>query len=310
MPLDPQAAKLLELLKMLGLPPVEMLSPIAARAQVAPVRGVPQPVFRVADRQIPGSAGPLPVRVYWPEPRQTQDAPPPVVVFFHGGGWVLCNLETHDAACRGLANAAECVVVAVDYRLAPEHKFPAAVEDAFAATKWVTEHAAELGVDPLRVVVAGDSAGGNLAAAVCLMAKELGGCRPAYQVLIYPVTNYAFETASYRDNAEGYMLTRSAMIWFWDQYLARPEDGSHPYASPLRAADLSGLPPALVLTAEYDPLRDEGEAYAARLQAAGVAVQTRRYDGMIHGFLRRGDVFDRAHEMLQEIGQVLRNAFS
>jgi acetyl esterase len=310
MPLDPQAAKLLELLKMLGLPPVEMLSPIAARAQVAPVRGVPQPVFRVADRQISGSAGPLPVRVYWPEPSQTQDAPPPVVVFFHGGGWVLCNLETHDAACRGLANAAECVVVAVDYRLAPEHKFPAAVEDAFAATKWVTEHAAELGVDPLRVVVAGDSAGGNLAAAVCLMAKELGGCRPAYQVLIYPVTNYAFETASYRDNAEGYMLTRSAMIWFWDQYLARPEDGSHPYASPLRAADLSGLPPALVLTAEYDPLRDEGEAYAARLQAAGVAVQTRRYDGMIHGFLRRGDVFDRAHEMLQEIGQVLRNAFS
>jgi acetyl esterase len=310
MPLDPQAAKLLELLKMLGLPPVEMLSPIAARAQVAPVRGVPQPVFRVADRQIPGSAGPLPVRVYWPEPSQTQDAPPPVVVFFHGGGWVLCNLETHDAACRGLANAAECVVVAVDYRLAPEHKFPAAVEDAFAATKWVTEHAAELGVDPLRVVVAGDSAGGNLAAAVCLMAKELGGCRPAYQVLIYPVTNYAFETASYRDNAEGYMLTRSAMIWFWDQYLARPEDGSHPYASPLRAADLSGLPPALVLTAEYDPLRDEGEAYAVRLQAAGVAVQTRRYDGMIHGFLRRGDVFDRAHEMLQEIGQVLRNAFS
>jgi acetyl esterase len=308
MPLHPQAVAFLELLAELRVPPVEKLTPARARAQVAPVPGPHRPVGRIEDREIPGPAGPLSLRIYWPSAAEGNGRPRPVIVFLHGGGWVLCNLDSHDAACRGLTNATDCVVVSVDYRLAPEHKFPAALQDSFAATQWVSEHAAELGADPSRLVVAGDSAGGNLAASVCLMAKDLGSFRPAYQVLIYPVADHAFETASYRDFAEGYMLTRSAMMWFWDQYLARPEDGSHPYASPLRSPDLSGLPPALVLTAEYDPLRDEGEAYAARLKEAGVKVTSYRYNGMIHGFLRRIDVFDEAERLLRDVGQALRAA--
>ena len=207
---------------------------------------------------IPGPDGPLGVRIYAPDAA----APLPVLVYFHGGGWVLGNLDTSDAQCRSLTNAIGCVTVSVDYRLAPEARFPAAVEDCYAATRWVADNASELGCDSKRVAVGGTSAGANLAAVVPLMARDRGHPSLAYQVLVYPITDGSMDTSSYRENAEGYFLTAGAMAWFWKHYINDDRDRSHPYAAPLNAADLSGLPPALVITAEYDPLRDEGEAYA------------------------------------------------
>ena len=202
------------------------------------------------------------------------------MVFFHGSGFVLCSLDTHDGMCRNLCAGTGCVVVSVDYRLAPEAKFPAAPDDCLAATRWAVANAAALGADPGRVFVAGDSAGGNLAAVTALRIRDEGGPRLLGQLLIYPVTDY-YEpgTPSMIENAEGYGLTRAGMIWFWNHYLAAPSDGANPHASPFRAADLSGLPPALVVTAEYDPLRDEGEYYADRLRQAGVPTQMKRWDG-------------------------------
>lgn len=265
----------------------------------------PPAVAHVEDRTVPGPGGPIPVRLYTPDVAR----PCPVLVFFHGGGWVLGDLETHDVPCRELANAAGCMVIAVDYRLAPEHKFPAASEDAFAATKWVAENAESISVDPKRIAVGGDSAGGNLAAAVALMAKDRGGPALAYQLLVYPITNHAFGSDSYVENADGYGLSRDGMKWFWEQFLASAADGAHPYASPLLAPELRGLPPALVITAEYDPLRDEGEAYAERLRQAGVTVKCSRYDGMIHGFFR-SPVLDPARTGIREAAAALRAAFA
>jgi acetyl esterase len=224
------------------------------------------------------------VRIYKPEGRP----PLPALVYFHGGGWVIGSLETHDGACRELANRIGCAVVSVDYRLAPESRYPAAAEDCYAATQWVAENAKALGVDAKRIAIGGDSAGGNLAAVVALMARDRGGPALRHQLLIYPVTDADFERASYRENAEGYLLTTKAMAWFWGHYvpeLAQRQDG---YAAPLRAKDLAGLPPAFVLTAEFDPLRDEGEAYAKRLAQAGVPTRLQRYDGAIHGFFAMG----------------------
>jgi acetyl esterase len=202
------------------------------------------------------------------------------------------------------------MVVSVDYRLAPEHKYPAAVDDAYAATEWVFARAQAIGADRRRVAVGGDSAGGNLAAAVSLMARDRAQFRPAFQVLIYPILDYDLNTASYRENGDGYLLTRDTMRWFWECYLSREEEGREPYASPLRAEDLRGLPPALVITAEYDPLRDEGEAYAGRLREAGVPVTLSRYDGMIHAFFRRTALFDKAKAAMREVGDALRQAFA
>jgi acetyl esterase len=264
--------------------------------------GEPQPVARVKDHRVPGQGGEIPLRLYHPG----GDEPLPAVVFFHGGGWVVGNIETHDGYCRALAHAAGVIVASVDYRLAPEHPFPAGVEDAYAATCWVAKHASQLGADPKRLVVAGDSAGGNLAAAVALMARDRGGPTLALQLLIYPITDCNFETPSYRDNAEGYFLTRETMIWFWKHYLPSEADRRQAYASPLRAASLRGLPPALVLTAEYDPLRDEGEAYAQRLTDAGVSTKLIRYDGMIHGFVRRLRIFQAARTALHDVAAALR----
>jgi acetyl esterase len=198
----------------------------------------------------------------------------------------------------------------VDYRLAPEHKYPTAVEDAFAATGWIAREGGRLGIDARRLAEGGDSEGGNLAAAVSLLAKERGGPELALQILVYPVTRHGFDTGSYRQHAEGYLLTRSAMRWFWDHYLARPEQGEEPCASPLLARSLEGLPPALVITAEYDPLCDEGEAYAARLREAGVPVTVTRYPGMIHGFLRMLNLVDKARAARDEAASALRKAFA
>jgi acetyl esterase len=313
MPLDPLADKFLKQLAALNLPDIHQGTPQQGREMMLagiPGLGPPEPVAKVEDRRVPGPLGEIPLRLYWP----AGGSSPGAIVFFHGGGWVLGDLATHDHLCRVLANAAGCLVAAVDYRLAPEHKFPAAPEDAFAATAWVQANAASLGIDTRsgdgpRIAVVGDSAGGNLAAVVSLMCRDRGEPSPALQVLVYAATDYNVETPSYRACGQGYMLTRDDMRWFWRQYLAHEEDGYHPYASPLRCDDLTGLPRALVMTAEFDPLRDEGEAYAARLQAAGVPTRLVRYDGMIHGFLRRLTTFPVAKAAVAEIAREVRSAF-
>jgi len=227
------------------------------------------------------------VRVY----RPAGDAAKPVIVYYHGGGWVLGSLETHDGTCRRLADGADAVVVSVDYRMGPEDRFPAAVDDSYAALTWVAANAAEIGADPARLVVAGDSAGGNLAAVMSQRARE-DGPAIAFQLLIYPVTDHEFTSVSMEENAVGYYLTRDAMRWFYDHYLEDPSQGDDPRVSPLRAADLSGLPPAFVLTAQYDPLRDQGIAYADALREAGNVVEMTMYEGLFHGFFSMFDLID------------------
>ena len=310
MPLDPQARLVIEQMAAAGIQPAHRLSVEGARAaleaRAALQAAAAEPVARIEERTLPGPGGPLRLRLYYP----TEAGPLPVVVYFHGGGWIRGSLETHDNVARGLANAAECLIASVDYRLAPEAKFPAQVEDAYAVTEWVARNAAEIGADPARLAVGGDSAGGNLAAAVCLMARERGGPPISFQLLVYPVMDYRFDTPSYRENAEGYVLYKADMEYYWRHYLADERDGSNPLASPLRAESLSGLPPALVITAEMDPLRDEGEAYAARLKQAGVSATCTRYDGMIHGFFGMGAVVDKGRQAIREAGRELREAFA
>ena len=266
-----------------------------------------EPVARVEDWMIPGSGLGIPARVYTPSGKV---GPHPILVFFHGGGWVFGTLETHGDICRTLCHRSGSLVVSVDYRRAPEHRFPTALEDCCAAVRWCAGHAAEIGGDPTRLAVAGDSAGGNLAAAVALRVRDEGGPTLALQVLIYPVTNCAFDTASYHQYASGYGLTRDMMRYFWKSYLSRPADANHPAASPLQAADLTGLPPALVLTAQYDVLRDEGEAYAARLAQAAVPVRCTRYLEMNHGFVQLGALCEPALQGLMEIAESVRTSFA
>jgi len=307
MPLDPQAKAVLEQMAALGDPPLGTLSPEETRRAMADRRAAMppgEPVAKTEDRGVPGPVGEIPVRIYTPE----GSGPFPVLVYFHGGGWVIGDIESHDASVRALTNRSGCVVVSVDYRLAPEHKFPAAAEDCFAATQWAAAHAAEFHGDASRLAVGGDSAGGNLAAVVSLLAKERGGPRIALQLLVYPVTDYNFDRPSYVENAEGYLLTRDSMVWFWNHYLNSPDEGKNPVASPIQASDLRGLPPALVITAEYDPLRDEGEAYAKRLEEAGVQVVCTRYDGMIHGFFGMHLMIDKARQALDQAATALRTA--
>ena len=282
MPVDPQIQALLDMGT--GVPATNTLSVAAARTQYEARIALMAPaadIATVTERTVQGSGGDLKLRVY----RPLGQGPFPLLVFFHGSGFVLCSLDTHDGMCRNLCAGAQCVVVSVDYRLAPEHKFPAGLDDCVFATSWVSEHAAELGGDAGRIIVGGDSAGGNLAAATALRIRDEGGPPLLGQLLIYPVTDYHTPgTPSYSENADGYGLTRDTMVWFWDHYLSDPAQAAEPYASPLRARDLSGLPPALVVTAEYDPLCDEGEYYAAKLRTAGTAATTSRWDGMNHGF--------------------------
>lgn len=305
MSLDPQAKQLLDSLAQTDLPAINTLSPTEARQQMLNATaglGKPEAVDSLEDRRIPGSGGEIPLRIYKPSGERL-----PIVVYFHGGGWVLGGIETHDGYCRALANASRSMVVSVDYRLAPEHKYPAAAEDAYEATRWVSEHAVALGGRPDSLAVVGDSAGGNLAAAVTLMARDRGGPKINCQVLIYPITDHDFNTASYQEFANGYLLTRDAMIWFWDLYCEAETDRAHRYLSPLRAKNLQGLPPTLLITAGHDPLRDEGEAYAHKLRQAGVSVTLTRYEGMLHGFTRRFDILDKAHEALQQVAAAISN---
>lgn len=299
--LHPEAKVFLDQRAALGVRPVADLTVEAARAQavrVAVATGPGEAVAHVEDRLLPGPFGDIPVRIYLP----ARQGPFPLLVYFHGGGWVVGNLETVDVFCRSMTNLARCAVVSVNYRHAPEHKFPIPVEDAYAATQWIATHAAALSGDSARLAVAGTSAGGTQAAVVALMARDRGGPAIAYQLLIVPVTDHNFETASYHENAEGYGLTAEAMRWYWKHYLRNETDGADPYASPIRAGNLRGLPPALVVTAELDPLRDEGAAYAARLRADDVPVTFRQYDGMIHAYL--------GPQANAEIAEMLRRALS
>jgi len=309
MDLRPEIKALLDQVARSGRPPLHRQSVDQARAfhaEDAPaLNGRPAPVAAVADRVVPGPAGGLGVRVYTPE----GEAPFPIVVFFHGGGWVVGTLDTYDPLCRALAAAVPAVVVSVDYRLAPEHRWPAAVEDAYAATLWASRSAAELGGAQHRLAVAGDSAGGNLAAVVALGARDRGGPPIAFQLLVYPALDAAADTASWREYAEGFYLTAAGMRWYWDHYLGGA-DGRAPDASPLRAAFFGGLPPALVLVADHDVLRDEGEAYAARLAEAGVAATVSRQPGVVHGFLRWRAVTGAADAALQEAAAALRTALA
>ncbi len=307
MPLNPQAQAMIDL--MAG------NEPDPSRLSIDEMRAMPiaalthePPVGTVENRTLSLNGAAIPVRIYTPN----TNGPHALMVYFHGGGFVLCGLDTHDSTCRTLCNGTGAVVVSVDYRLAPEHKYPAAAEDCYAATLWAAEHASELGADAQRMVVAGDSAGGNLAAVVALMARDRLGSDNAplnicYQVLIYPATDCNFETASYRDNAEGYFLSASVMRWFWEQYLPDESAAAQSYACPLKA-DLAGLPPALVITAEYDPLRDEGEAYAQQLLAAGVRTELIRYSGQIHGFVGMADAIDDGARALATIADKTRQA--
>jgi acetyl esterase len=310
MPLDPQMQAIRDRLERDNVPNLCTLPIAEARvADLAAAQagaGQAEPVGDVADRTIDGPAGPLTVRIYWP----AGHGPWPVLVYFFGGGWSLGTLDTCDGVCRALTNAAGCVTVAVSYRLAPEHKFPAAVEDCYAGASWVAAHGGDLGVDTARLAVGGDSSGGNLAAAVALLARDRGGPAITHQLLVYPNTDYLADGESVRAGTDPHLFNVRAVEWYWGMYLASPADGANPLASPLRAADLSGLPPATVITAEYDPLRDEGEEYAERLKQAGVAVELTRYDGMAHGFFTMIGVLDRAREAIRYAAGRLRDSLA
>jgi acetyl esterase len=309
--LDMPTQLLLKLMSLNGFPATEDLTVAEARAlyrERAHVLGPPRrAMHEVVDRLIDGPRGPIPVRVY----RASANIDPlPVLVYYHGGGWVIGDLETHDGVCRQLAVDVGCIIVAVDYRRAPEHKFPAAADDAVAAFRWVAEHAAELGGDAARIAVAGDSAGGNLAAVVAQGARDSGGPQPCYQVLIYPVTDLRAESRSYETFADGFILTRDLMHWFRAHYLSSEKERTDPRASPLLASDLSRLPPAFIMTAGFDPLRDEGRAYAERLREAGNSVTYRCYDGLIHGFISFTGGVVAARHAVGHAADALRRAFS
>lgn len=305
----PQVAALLERVARSGLPPYHTVTPFVARRLYRDTRAAvsPRPP-EVAEARLLIADGPLAMRAYRPAGAGKEERLP-ALLFFHGGGWTIGDLDTHDVVCRQLANGARCAVFSVDYRLAPEHPFPAAVDDCIAATDYVHKNAAALGVDAGRIAVGGDSAGGNLAAVVSIHARDSGGPPIAFQLLIYPATDQRGGYPSLQRNGQGYLLTRDSMDFFRGCYLPNRADWSDWRASPLLAKDLSRLPPALVLTAGFDPLVDEGKAYAERLRREGVEVQYREYEDMVHGFALLGGVVDRANAAVAECAAALKRAF-
>ena len=309
--LHPQIVQVLDAMARAELKPIEAMTPTQARAQMEATarsrKAEPLPVARTEERTIPGPGGQIRLRLYWPNVA----APVPAIVYYHGGGHVIGSLDTHDLVARNLCAGAGAVVASVDYRMGPEHKFPAAVDDAFAALAWVHANAASLGADPDRLGVHGDSAGANLAAVVALLARDAGGPMLRLQSLVYPVADYTLSGASYSKYAQGYgVLTRDAMIWFRDHYLRSAADAEDWRASPLKASRLAGVAPALIITAECDVLHDDGERYAAALRQAGVAVEYREYAGMIHGFLGMVPVVDDALNAQRQVWAAFRRAFA
>ncbi len=306
MPMDPQAQVVLDLVNATGFGDISEMEPTAVRELMASL-SAPSTVHvdRVEDRTIPGPGGEIPVRIYAP----AAPGPLPVLVWYHGGGWVIGSLETHDGICREIVDATGCMVVSVDYRLAPEHRFPAGVDDAYSAACWVSDHAAEIGADASRIAVGGDSAGGHLAAVTAMLARERGTPPLVFQLLVYPALEHEFSRPSMIENAKGYMLTADGMRWFYRHTLNDPSEGDDPRVSPIRAERLADLPPAFVITAEFDPLRDQGIAYAEALAAAGVPVTSTTYDGVFHGFFNMSAMIDRAKVALDDAVVALRTAF-
>jgi acetyl esterase len=300
--LSPKARAIVD--QVAALPQLPTLTPVEARGRPYPLEAAPEAVGSVTARSIPGPAGPIAVRIYRPK-----DALRAALVYFHGGGWVVGSLESADASCRALTNRSRCVVISIDYRLAPETKFPGAVDDAYAATKWVADNATELRIDPTRIAVGGASAGGNLAAAVALVARDRGAPKIAFQLLTVPVTELSARAPSYSEFAEGYGLSRADMEWYGRHYVRTDADADDPRASVVRA-DLHDLPPAFVITAECDPLRDDGEAYAEKLRKLGIAARYKRYPGMFHGFMSFPNVLPEAAEAVEDAGKALREALS
>ena len=304
-PLDPQLQAMRDQRERDNVPPLYAMSLAEARAaDLASIResgGEPEPVHEVANLKIPGPGGELPLRLY----RPASERPLPALLYFFGGGWVLGTIDTADGVSRSLANSSGALVVVVGYRLAPEHPFPAAIDDCYATVRWVAEHAEEIGADPARLAVGGDSAGGNLAAAVALRARADG---PALvgQLLVYPNTDQLADDQSMRAADDPFLFNRHSVGWYRQHYLADPGDAANPLASPLRAESLAGLPPALVITAEYDPLRDQGEAYARRLADAGVQVELSRYPGMAHGFFTMAGTVDASRAAIEQCASQLR----
>ena len=300
--LHPKARAIVD--QIAALPQLPTLTPVEARGRPVPLEAAPEAVGSVTARAIPGPGGPMAVRIYRPK-----DALRAALVYFHGGGWVVGSLDSADGTCRALTNRSRCVVISIGYRLAPETKFPGPVEDAYAATRWVADNAAELRIDPTRIAVGGASAGGNLAAAAALVARERGGPKIAFQLLTVPVAELRSTSRSTEEFAEGYGLTRADMEWYGSHYIARDAERDHPYASVLRA-DLHGMPPAFVITAECDPLRDDGEAYAERLSKLGIAARYKRYPGMFHGFMSFPHVLPKGAEAFDDAGTALREALA
>ncbi|MFM9849601.1 MAG: alpha/beta hydrolase [Hyphomicrobiaceae bacterium] len=311
MKINPGAQQVIDLIKAAGRPPYETVGHMEARRLYLEARRVlqpdPAPIAEMRDLTAPGPAVPIAIRLYRARAAKTGETQP-ALIYFHGGGWVIGNLDSHDGVCRGLSNGADCTVLSVDYRLAPEHKFPAAIDDAVAATEWIAENAKPLGIDANRLAVGGDSAGGNLAAVVALNARDRGAPKLRFQLLIYPACDMSMTLPSISELAEQLPLTRSTMKWFIDLYLRNAADVGDWRASPLRAKSLANLPPAYVLTAGCDPLRDEGEAYAAALKAAGVAVEAKRFDGQIHGFMTMGKFIPDAATAMGEMSMALKRA--
>jgi acetyl esterase len=307
MSLEPGLKSLLQMPEFQLARPPSGVEAAALRAVPRPMPEFPlDPVAEVRDIEVPVPGATIAARLYRPSDRPHL----PLIVHFHGGGFVFCNLDTHAPLCRTLAAKSGCAVVSVDYRLAPEHPFPNPLEDCYHATQWLVSRANDLRVDAGRLAVAGDSAGGNLAIGVSRLARERRGARLRYQALIYPVTDAACDNSSWRELGQGYMLSRDWMLWAWECYVPDPAHRGDPLVSPLRAADLAGLPPASVITADHDPLRDEGEAYAARLRDAGVAVTARRYLGVIHGFASLPYATPLANRALGDVAADLRAALA
>ncbi|WP_339026598.1 alpha/beta hydrolase [Bradyrhizobium symbiodeficiens] len=308
--LDPDAAAVHKAFQEAGRPAYEALTAPEARAYYSQARFATNPeppeLARIAPLSIPAPHGAIPARLYVPKEPRRHDGLAPALVFFHGGGWVIGDLDSHDVVCRQLADAGALIVISVDYRLAPEHKFPAAADDANAATQWIAANARDLGIDASRLSIGGDSAGGNLTAVVALAARDAGGPALAGQVLIYPATDFAMTHGSHSEPETSVLLTHSVIRWFRDHYLNGVADIHDWRASPARAQNLAGLPPAYVLTAGADPLRDEGDEYAARLEQAGVSVTTKHYPGQFHGFFTMGKLLQQANVAVGEIGAWLK----